>query len=83
MDMYLPKFSICQGTVAPNCFKVGLSSSNKSCLICFKGKPLKMAKIVFFYFILKALFVLKIFKFLFRLFGHLGKTASLEKYGQS
>ena len=27
-----------------------------------------------FYFILKALFILKIFKFLSRLFGHVGKT---------
>ena len=33
-----------------------------------------------FYFILKALFVLKILKFLSRLFGHVGKTARSEKY---
>ena len=31
-----------------------------------------------FYFILKALFVLKIFKFLSRPFGHVGKAAWLE-----
>ena len=31
-----------------------------------------------FYFILKALFVLKIFKFLSWPFGHVGKTAWLE-----
>ena len=31
------------------------------------------------YFILKALFVLKIFKFLSWLFGHVGKTAWLER----
>ena len=35
-------------------------------------KPLKMMKYAF-YFILKALFVLKIFKFLSSLFGHLEK----------
>ena len=33
-----------------------------------------------FYFILKALFVHKIFKFLSRLFGYVGKTAWLERY---
>ena len=32
-----------------------------------------------FYFILKALFVPKIFKFLSCLFGHVGKTAWLER----
>ena len=32
-----------------------------------------------FYFILKAVFVLKIFKFLSSLFGHIEKTAWLEK----
>ena len=32
-----------------------------------------------FYFILKALYALKIFKFLSWLFGHVEKTASLEK----
>ena len=36
--------------------------------------PLKMMKNAF-YFILKALFVLKIFKILSRLLGHVGKTA--------
>ena len=32
------------------------------------------------HFILKAVFVLKIFKFLSRLFGHEGKTAWSERY---
>ena len=32
-----------------------------------------------FYFILKALFVLKIFKILSQLLGHVGKTAWLER----
>ena len=34
-----------------------------------------------FYFTLKALFVLKIFKFLSWLFGHVEKTAQLERQG--
>ena len=44
--------------------------------LCFYliESPLKMMKNAF-YFILKALFVLKIFKFLSRPFGHVGKTA--------
>ena len=40
--------------------------------------PLKMMKKAF-YFTLKALFVLKIFKFLSWLFGHVEKTARLER----
>ena len=40
--------------------------------------PLKVMKNAF-YFILKALFVLKIFKFLWWLFGHVGKTAWLGR----
>ena len=54
--------------------KVRLSPSKKICVICLIESPLKMMKNTF-YFILKALFVLKIFKFLPRLFGHVGKTA--------
>ena len=54
--------------------KVGLSPSKKNCVICFIESPLKMMKNAF-YFILKTLFVLKIFKFLSWLFGHVGKTA--------
>ena len=54
--------------------KVGLSPSEKNCVICLIGSPLKMMKNAF-YFILKALFGLKIFKFLSRLFGHVVKTA--------
>ena len=42
-------------------------------------RTLKMMKNAF-YFILEALFVLKIFKFLSRLFGHLEKTARLGRY---
>ena len=47
-------------------------------IICFIESPLKVTKNAF-YFILKALFVLKIFKFLSWLFGHVGKTALLER----
>ena len=52
--------------------KVGLSPSKKICVICLIESPLKMKKNAF-YFILKTLYVLKIFKFLLRLFGHVGK----------
>ena len=57
--------------------KVGLSPSKKTCVTCFIESPLKMMKNAF-YFIVKALFVPKIFKFLSRVFGHVGKTAGLE-----
>ena len=46
----------------------------KICVICLIESPFKMMKNAI-YFILIALFVLKIFKFLSQLFGHLGKTA--------
>ena len=49
----------------------------KKFFICFYGSPLKMKNA--FYFILKALFVLRIFKFLSWLFGHREKTAWLER----
>ena len=63
----------------PWCFAaVGLSPSKKICVICLIESPLKMMKNAF-YFILKAFFVLKIFKFLSRLFGHVGKTAWLKR----
>ena len=55
-------------------FKVRYSSSKKKCVICLIKSPLKLMKNAF-YFILKALFVLKIFKFLSQLFRHVGKTA--------
>ena len=44
------------------------------CIIYFIESALKMIKNTF-YFILKALFVLEIFRFLSALFGHVGKTA--------
>ena len=54
--------------------KVGLSPSKKICVSCLIENPFIMMKNAF-YFILKSLFILKIFKFLSRLFGHVGKTA--------
>ena len=52
----------------------------KNCFIWFNESPSKMMKNAF-YFILKALFVYKIFKFLSSLFGHCEKTAWLERLG--
>ena len=48
-------------------------------VICFIESPLKMKKKNAFYFILKALFIPKIYKFSFWLFGHVEKTALLER----
>ena len=47
-------------------------------LFIFNDTPSKMMKNVF-YFILKPLFILKIFKFLSWLFGHVEKMAWLER----
>ena len=44
-------------------FKVGLSPSKKNFFVCVTESPLKMIKNAF-YFILKAIFVLKMSKFL-------------------
>ena len=46
--------------------------SKKICVTCLIDSPLKLMKNAFC-FILKALFVFKIFKCLSRLFGHVGK----------
>ena len=53
--------------------KTGLSPSKKITI----ESPLKIIKNAF-YFILNVLFVLKIFKFLSWLFGHVEKTVWLE-----
>ena len=50
----------------------------KKFIICFNDSHSKMMKNAF-YLLLKALFVLKIFKFLSWLFGHVEKTAWLER----
>ena len=55
-----------------------LSLSKKKIFPCLNDSPSKMMKI-FFYFIIKPLFVLNIFKFLSWLFGHVGKAAWLER----
>ena len=57
---------------AEETFKVGQWSSKKNCYICFNERLLKMMKSTF-YFIFKALLVLKTFKFLSWLFGHVEK----------
>ena len=57
-----------------NFCKVRLSSSKKNFFISFNESSSKKMKNVF-YFILKAFFVLKIFKLLSWLFGHVEKTA--------
>ena len=54
--------------------KVGLSPSKKISFICFSDSPSKMMKNAF-YFILKALFVFKIFELLSWVFGGVEKTA--------
>ena len=46
-----------------DCVKVRLSPSKKFFFVCFSGSSSKMMKNAF-YFMLKALFILKIFKFL-------------------
>ena len=58
--------------------KVGLSTSKKCTFICFNESRLKIVKNAF-YFILKAIFVLKIFKFLLWLFSHAEKAVWLER----
>ena len=61
--------------------KVGLSPSKKICVICFFETLLKITKNDF-YFTSKALLVLKIFKYLLWLFGHVEEaTAWLERQG--
>ena len=58
-------------------FKVKLSPSKK-CVICFIESSSEMIKNPF-YFILKAFFVLKIFKLLSQRFGQVRKTDRLER----
>ena len=58
--------------------KVGLSPFKKILFICFNDSPSKMKKNTF-YFILKALLVVKIFPYLSWLFGHAEKAAWLER----
>ena len=62
----------------PRVFKVGLSPSKKNCFICFNKSPSKVMKNAF-YFILKALLVLKIFIFSSWRLVHLEKIAWKER----
>ena len=64
------KFKKCQQVI----LTVELSPSKKICVSCLIKSPLKMMKYVLD-FVLKVLVVLKLFKFLSRHFGRLGKTA--------
>ena len=56
-------FKFIYSFIINNLFKVGLSHSTKIYVICFAENPFKIMKNPF-YFFLKALFLLKIFKFL-------------------
>ena len=58
--------------------KLGLSPSEKICVVWFVESHVKMMKNVF-YFILKAVFDLKIYKILSWLFGHVEKTSWLAR----
>ena len=58
--------------------KVWPSSSKKNCVICLIKSPLKMMKNTF-YFLLKALFVLKIFKFFVTTFRLCRKNDLIRK----
>ena len=82
-------FSIKRGDIFPysiafsiissqSTFKVVLLPSKKICFIYLNESLLDMMKNAF-YFIWKALFLLKIFKFLSWLYGHVEQTAWLEK----
>ena len=64
--------------ISASTLKIGLSPSKKICIIWLIKSPLKMTKNAF-YFILKVLSILKIFKFLSRYFGHVWKTAWLKR----
>ena len=59
-------------------FKIGLPPPKKKvCYLLVIERPFKIMKNAF-YFVLKALFILKGFKFLSRLFGHVGKATWLQ-----
>ena len=64
--------------ISASTLKVRLTPLTKICIIWLIESPLKMMKNAF-YFILKALSILKIFKFLSRHLGHVWKTAWLNR----
>ena len=55
-----------------------LSPSKKNCAMCLIESHLEVMKNVF-YFVLKAFYILKMLKFFSQHFGHVPKTASLER----
>ena len=57
-------------TIKRENLKVGSSTSKKICFVCFNESPLKMMK--------NTLYILKIFKFLSWLIGHVEKRALLK-----
>ena len=61
LKAFVQSFSFFNQMIA---LKVGISISKKTCINCFIEIPLKMMKNAF-YFIIKDIFVRKIFKFLF------------------
>ena len=75
-DTYRPKYTqvflLCLKSNDTQTLKSDSHLPKKKCIICFIESPLKMMKNAF-YFISKALFILKIFKFLSWLLGHVGK----------
>ena len=58
-----------------------LRAQSQVCEIFWQLKALEIDEKFYFSFILKALFVLKIFKLLSWLFGHVEKTVWLEREG--
>ena len=70
---------ICIYIMVERHLKPGSYPPKKICFICLIESPLKMMKNAF-YFILKALFVPKIFKFLSWIFDHVEKAAWLERW---
>ena len=66
------------GRKNPLVLKLDSHLPKKIIFICFNESPLKMIKNAF-YFIWKALFVSKIFKFLSWIFGYVENTAWLER----
>ena len=71
-------FSINSDIISENITVGRLSPFEKNFVVCFIESPLKVMKNAF-YFISKAVFVLKIFGFISSFFSHVEKTASIRK----
>ena len=72
LDDSLDDFTIKRGNL-----KVGSWTSKKICFVCFNESPLKTMKNAF-HLVIRALYILKIFKFLSWLIGHAEKRALLK-----